>query len=905
MTIVDSGKSTYSGDTSTTSYSTPSADGSVAFSTESSINFSKRGSNFSKRERDIIENEASFSTLSPSKDRAKNKTVEDFTVNKLRYSSLGLHGRDKEKEILNTCLEKVTAKDDNIKRALVLIKGFSGTGKTALASFLIVPIQRRKGLYVKGKFDLYLRDQPYAGIAAACREICGEILYLRNQPAQGSGNGRSFQDIHDKLIDGLGGDIHLLTTMVPELNEIVGDQHTRFEPDGAAAGNHGNQEEAKARFNFIFRVFIRLITSYFAPLVMVLDDLQWADVGSLELIENLITDRDNSNFMIIGTYRSNEVDDTHLVSKVLRDLKEKSEQGDFDISEIEVGNLGVDEVDCVIMDLLSLDDSSKTIGLAEICLKRTAGNVFFLIAFIAMLQEEGLLVFNLGLFQWKWDVTKIESDTGASSNVVDLMKRKMTKPPKAFGQVLSMAACLGSSFDGARLGLVWSQYRDQSAKDNIEQDEKTLEEWLSLAVQEGLLERVGSSNYQWSHDKVQEAAFSLVPAEELNDFKFQVGDILLRQLSEKELYASIFVVVNLLQEGSLGGALCNLKRIRLAELNLRACQKAATFSAFSSAGNFARMGIELLPGDRWTSHCALSLDLYSTAAESNGYLGNIESMESLCSEVLKQDIPLLDKLRVYNVLVSNNSKSGRNAEAVVLLLKILRQLGCKFPKSSVSRSLATVASLAKAQATLKSRTPEEIAKMPIMTDRLQIETSKLLGKLTICAYQCGSDLKSLAILPTMKNIRLTLRYGVCEESPIAFAMLGVVLSGFLGDLQAGSMIGDYTLLLLTKLESKRTYSRTMLIVSYFVFSWTRPLRSLLKSFLDGYENGLKSGDTESAMFVSVWEFNKARRGDATPRLYTHQFSFACSALPSTLFFRFFQECLSSCLRLIAPFTASK
>jgi predicted ATPase len=857
MKFVESGKSTHSGDSTPTSYSTLSADDGVVFSTESS-------SNFSKRKGDIIENEFKSFTLAASKDRGKNKTVEDFTVNKLRYSSLGLHGRDKEKETLNTCLEKVTAKDDNIKRALVLIKGFSGTGKTALASSLIVPIQRRKGLYVKGKFDLYLRDEPYAGISGACREICGEILYLRSHQTQGSGNGRSFQDIHDKLIGGLGEDIHLLTTMIPELNEIVGDQQIRLETDGAAAGNHGNQEEAKARFNFIFRVFIRLITSYFSPLVMVLDDLQWADVGSLELIENLITDRDNSNFMIIGTYRSNEVDATHLVSKVLRDLKEKSEQGDFDVSEIEVGNLGVDEVNCVIMDLLSLDDSSKTIGLAEICLQRTAGNVFFLIAFIAMLQEEGLLFFNLGLLKWKWDVTKIESDTGASSNVVVLMKGKMTKPPKDFGQVLSMAASLGSSFDEARLGLVWSQYRDQSAKDNAEQDEKALEQWLSLAVQEGLLERVGSSNYQWSHDKVQEAALSLVPAEELNDFKFQVGDILLRHLSEKELYASIFVVVNLLQEESLGGALYNLKRIRLAELNLRACQKAATFSAFSSAAKFARMGIELLPSDRWTNHCGLSLDLYSTAAESNGYLGNVESMESFCNEVLKQDIPLLDKLRVYNVLLSNIANSGRNSEAVVLLLKILRQLGCKFPKSSASRSLATVASMVKAQATLKSRTPEEIAKMPIMTDPLQIETAKLLSKLTVCAYQCGSDLKSLAILPTMENMRLTLRYGVCEESPIAFASLGVVLSGFLGDLQAGSMIGDYSLLLLAKLESKRTYSRTTLYVSYLLFSWTRPLRGLLKSLLEGYENGLKSGDTESAMLVSISEVNKARRGDATP-----------------------------------------
>jgi predicted ATPase len=803
--------------------------------------------NFSKREVDVIEAEARSSILASSLTKGNKEAVENFTVNKLRYSSLGLHGRDKEKEILNTFLVNVAARDNGIKRAMVFINGVSGTGKTALADSLIAPIKRLKGLYVKGKFDFYLRDEPYAGIAEACRGICFEILMLRNQPAQASSDGRSFQEIRDKLIDGLGAEIHLLTKVIPELSEIIaGDQDTRSDADGAT-GHHENQQKAKASFNYVFRAFVRLVTSHFAPLVMVLDDLQWADVASLALMEVLITDRDNSNFMIIGIYRSNEVDDTHLMSKVLRDLKERSKQEDFDIIEIEVGNLCVDEVNGVIMDLLSLDDSSKTIGLAEICLKRTDGRVFFLIAFIAMLEEEGLLDFNLGLFRWTWDETMIESKTGASLNVVDLMKRKMTKPPKDFGQLLSMTACLGSSFDEGRPGILWSDYCRQRSEHNIQQDDKTMEHWLSLAVNEGFLERRGTSDYQWIHDNVREAAFSLVPADKLFDFKFRVGEVLLQKLSEKELDSSIFVVVNLLNAGS-ASTLGDLKRIRLAELNLQAAQKAAHFSAFSSAAKFAGMGIELLPGNTWTNHRELNLNLFSIAAESNGYLGNIESMEGFCNEVLKQDIPLLDKLRVYNVLVLNITNSGGTADAVVLLLDVLRQLGCKFPRSRASRTLATLASLAKARATLNSRTPEEIAKMPVMKDSLKIETMKLLDKLATCSYICQKDLLPLVI---MKNIQLTLRYGLCESSPPALAAMGMIYTGVLGDLQAGSKIGDYTLLLLAKLESRSTFSRTKFLVCGLVLCWTRPSRSLLKSLLEGYENGLTSGDTESAMFVSM------------------------------------------------------
>jgi predicted ATPase len=307
-------------------------------------------------------------------------------------------------------------------------------------------------------------------------------------------------------------------------------------------------------------------------------------------------------------------------------------------------------------------------------------------------------------------------------------------------------------------------------------------------------------------------------------------------------------------------ALEDLKRIRLAELYLQASQKAASFSAFSSAAKFARRGIELLPGDRWTNHCDLSLDLFSTAAESDGYLGNVESMESFCNEVLKQDIPLLGKLRVYNVLVLNITNSGRHAKANVLLLEILRQLGCTFPKSRALRSLATLSGFAKTRATL-SRTPEEIVTMPSMKDSLQIETMKLVDKLATCSFRRGSDLLPLAI---MKNIRLTLRYGLCEMSPPAFATLGHIFTGVLGEIQAGSKIADYSLLLLAKLESKSTFSRTKFILCGVVLCWTRPYRSLLKSLMEAYEIGLRSGDTESAMWVSIWWFIQTRIGDATP-----------------------------------------
>lgn len=786
----------------------------------------------------------SSSFLMPSKKRAEQEKLHHLKQGKNRLQTSQLYGRDSEILHLQTTLETVATTPT---RAWILIEGASGTGKTRLASSALQSVVRKRGgLYVYGKFDLFLRDEPYYGIAAAGREICGELLQVKRQQ-QSNGSTTTIHNsggLFDQLVEKLGADLHLLAKVIPELTEVV-DMPQAIEQNLHHSSAIPNQQEAHARLHYVFRVFLRIITSFYAPLVITLDDLQWVDEASLELMQVFLTDLANPHFMMIGLYRSNEVDEEHRLAKVIRSMQDKSEEtpGFFSVSKIQLGNLSVEAVHSILMDKLSVDhDTPQIQELASVCHKRVHGNVFFLMAFLEMLQAEGLLDFDLLSHKFTWDIHRIKSETAASSNVVDLVKEKMGKLPSAFGHLLSMASCLGSTFAPSHLQLAWGAFEERPlAKDT------TVEEMLLEAVEEGFLETMnGSSNYRWTHDKVQEAAFSNM--DDASDFKFRVGDVLFNRMSEEDLDASIFIVVNLLNEKPKA-ALRYSKQIDLARLNLRATKKAMSQSAFPSAAKFARKGVDFLPTDCWKEHYDLTLELYSCAAEAEEFIGNKASMQTFCDTVLEQtQSPIADKLRIYNVLVSSMANSGQHVEATALTLKVLGYLGCKFPKSAPARLLATLAGLVRAKSSLKCRTPDEIEQLPIMQDAMQIETMRLLDKLALYSYLCGSDVCVLAI---MRSMRLTLQHGLCDDSPPAFASFVSVVLGVLGDIQGGKNLGEYSVLMLTKLGSRSMLARTKFIAGNFAFTWTRPFQNLSNFFLETYRDGMLTGDTESAMYVST------------------------------------------------------
>jgi len=425
----------------------------------------------------------------------------------VQINEVGLLGRNNEIDTLHACWDRMMQPEQQTKE-VVMISGYSGTGKTTLAFELKKKI--KEGAFVTGKFDQYNSGEPLSAISQAFGELCRVVMKK---------GATVCKEIADVLRAELKSEVYLLTQLVPDLKEIINQ-----ETENINMPDEKTSDARQTSLKYAFCVFIRAMSSHFTPLVLCLDDLQWADVSSLNTIELLVSDVQNKcSLMIIGCYRSNEVDGNHILSASLDALSEMQKQNNelLRLTQIELGNLGREEVNQVIMSMLSIDKHSKAEGLASICYKRTLGNPFFLLEFVKLLEEEGLLHFHLGLFQWKWDETEIGSRTASTENVVDLLQRKMEKLSKEAQGFLQCAACLGSSFDIKTIELVW-HHQKMIYEDSSEAETGT-EELLMTMVEEHYLENHEKNNYRWIHDKIQQAASSLIEEESRASFRRSIG----------------------------------------------------------------------------------------------------------------------------------------------------------------------------------------------------------------------------------------------------------------------------------------------------------------------------------------------------------------------------------------------
>eukprot|EP00957_Ditylum_brightwellii_P212245 15367130-Ditylum_brightwellii.AAC.1 len=527
-----------------------------------------------------------------------------------------------------------------------MISGYSGTGKTTLAFTLQTKVNSVKGggAFVTGKYDQFRSGEPLSAISQALGELCRKV----------ANEGQSIcNKIEEALQAELQNEVFLLTQIIPDMDRIM---TTKIQ--SSKASHDINSDARQTRLNYALRVFTRVMCSFFSPLVICLDDLQWADVSSLEIIELLASDVQNkSALMIIGCYRSNEM---------------------------ELGNLGKEEVNQAIMALLSVDKKSHTDGLASICYRRTMGNPFFLFEFLKLLEEEA-----------------------STENVVDLLQRKMKKLPQETQGFLHCISCLGASFTIKTIDMIW-KHRRMIGIDSSTVESGT-EELLATLVEENYLETCNNYKYRWTHDNVEQAASSLIEEDTRASFRRSIGEIWYRELGEDHLAPCLFEVANLLNTTGI-----DVVNIDYAKINLRAAEKAREISAFDSCSNYASQGINMLPENKWDSEPGLAVKLHSLAAEAEGFLGHHSRMDSYCNEVLSQSlIPTLEKKDVYLAKLHRMANAElQYVDAIKLCLVILKDLGCTFPGGGVVGLMKALISMRKTVKMVKQTPTEVLASLP-------------------------------------------------------------------------------------------------------------------------------------------------------------------------------------------------
>ncbi|MEG4076383.1 AAA family ATPase, partial [Microcoleus sp. Pol14C2] len=745
-----------------------------------------------------------------------------------------LYGRETEAATLLQAFERVSLGATE----MMLVAGFSGIGKTAVVNEVHKPIVRQRGYFIKGKYDQFNRNIPFSAFVQAFRDLMSQLL---------SESDTQLAQWKEKILSALGENGQVLIDVIPELEQIIGKQPAAPELSGSEALN---------RFNLLFGKFIALFATAEHPLVMFLDDLQWADSASLSLMQVLMSQSEMGYLLTIGAYRDNEIFPAHPLMLTLEEMKKDSAI----VNTLTLNPLSQSHINDLVADTLSCT-KVITQPLSELVYQKTQGNPFFATQFLKALHQDGYIAYDFNVGHWQCDIAAVKL-LSLTSDVVEFMAMQLQKLPDATQNVLKLAACIGAQFDLETLAIV-SEFSSTDAATALW---RALQEGLILptsqtykffqGTQQSDSEETVNPSYRFLHDRVQQAAYFLIPAEHREATHLKIGQLLLRNFTAAERNNQIFEIVNQLNMG-IGLIDQQSERYEVAQLNLRAGQKAKVSTAYVAALNYLTTGIKLLTSDSWSTQYNLSLELYGKAAEAAYLSSNFGQMQELIEVVLHQSKTLLDKINVYNTKMQACMAQNQLLEAIQTGLQVLQLLGLEFPENP---QLSDVQ--AKLEATLSAlagRSPIDLIILPEMTDPFKQAAMQILGSLAPCAYQAAPLLLPLVV---SEQVNLSIQYGNTALSAPSYGYFGLILCGVMVDIETGYQFGQLALSLLNKLNAKDIQARTIFVVNANIRHWREPLQKTLEPLQSAYAIGLETGDLEfAALSIYIYVYHAYLAGN--------------------------------------------
>ncbi|MEG4319560.1 MULTISPECIES: AAA family ATPase [unclassified Microcoleus] len=709
---------------------------------------------------------------------------------------------------------------------MMLIAGYSGIGKSAMVKILDKPITRRRGYFIWGKFDQYKRTIPYSAVVSAFSELVRQLL--TESEAQ-------LAVWREKLRTSFGQNGQIIIDVIPEVELIVGAQSPVAEL---------GPTESLNRFNLVFQNFIRVFCQPEHPLVIFLDDLQWADSATLKLIELMMTDEATQYLFLIGAYRDNEVSPTHPLMMTVETLRNQ----EAIINEIALSPLGVDNITHLIAETLHSDRESVK-PLAELVVAKTDGNPFFVNQFLQTLYQENLLVFHppqLGSKGgWHWDMTQIEQ-CAITDNVVDLMVQKLRKLPSSTQQVLRLVACLGNEFDLNTLSLI----NEKEASETFSHLLPAIKSGLILPTSE--LESKSLDyvmfpllilNYKFLHDRVQQAAYALIDDSQKKDVHLKIGRQILENTPAEYRADRIFELVDHL---NVARSLIREDRelIELATLNLDAARRAKDATAYVAALQYLTAGMDGLTADIWDSHYDLAFALHMERANVEYLNGYFEHSEEFINITLEKARSPLEKVEIYNLLIVQYTLRAKYEEAVKAGIQALNLLGIDLPLDG----LQTVISEESAAATnfLAGREIASLIDAPEMTVPDKKVAVKLITNLLTSAYLNNPDLWKVSVL---KGVNLSLTYGLVPEASLCYAGYGMFLNAVSGDYKAAYQFAMLSLNLSEKSGNIGLKCRACSSLVSIFYYWFNHIKDSHTISNEGYQAALESGDLEYAGYI--------------------------------------------------------
>jgi len=726
-----------------------------------------------------------------------------------------LYGREHEIESLLAAFDRV------IRRGapeLVLVSGYSGVGKSSVVNELHKALVPTRGLFASGKFDQYKRDIPYSTLVQAFQDLIRPLL------------GKSEADLapwREALCEALRPNAQLMIDVVPELKLVIGDQPPVHELP---------PQDAQRRFQLLFRRFIGVFARPGHPLALFLDDLQWLDPATLDLLEDVLTRSDLTYLLLIGAYRDNEVDANHPLMRKLDAIRTAGGK----VAEITLAPLARGHLEQLIADALRCGPEAAP--LARLVHGKTGGNPFFAIQFISALAEERMLSYDYDTGRWSWDIKRIHAQA-YTDNVVDLVVGKLARLPAETQAALQQLACLGNSAEITAISTV------------LEIPKERVDAALWPAVRQELVEHI-SGAYRFVHDRVQEAAYSLMPEQQRVEAHLRIGRRLLAHSQPEKQDEAIFDIVNHFNRGAALLASQD-ERERLAELNLIASRRARASTAYTSALNYLAAGSALLRDDCWERRHLLAFSLQLHWAECEFVTGAVAQAEQRLSALTERCANASERGFVARLQVDLYFALSQPNRAVSVGLDYLRRLGIYWSVHPSEDDMRR--QYEKVWSRIGSRAIEDLLDLPLITDPVALATLDLLTALMPPAFYTDANLRSLVVL---KAVELSLEWGHSEASCVHYVMFGAIAGSLFGDYQTGVRFSNVGIELLERRKLSRFQARTYLNYGNLVLTWTKHHRYARDAFRRAFETANSSGEITFAAFsCSALNSNFLAAGD--------------------------------------------
>jgi len=735
-----------------------------------------------------------------------------------------LYGREEETAILIDGFEKAAAGHC----VFLLVSGYSGVGKTSLINEIRKPVTGKKGYFASGKFSQLITNTPYSAFVHAFQELIRQLL---SEPQS------RLDEWKQRLLDELENNGQVIVDIIPELERIIGPQPKLIEL---------NSTEAQNRFQMVFRKFITAIAGIDNPLVIFLDDMQWSDASTLNLLKYLLGPDKLQYVMLIGAYRDNEVQAGHPLMQMLDELG--NSQNDLIYRQIILKPMEIDTINQMISETLHCSPSTS-ISLARLIWQKTKGNAFFVNQLLNSLYLDGAFTFIPEKGQWEYDQEKVEA-AEISDNVVDLLVRGIQLLPADTIDALKLASCIGNQFDLATLLHITHKPVAELGED------------LWVAIEKEFIVPLNSNyrfintykdmqitpdmevRFAFAHDRIRQAVNSLLDEEQKSAMHLHIGRTYLELFDRQERPDLIFEIVNHLN-ASRGLILEKDKRIRLMNLNVEAGNRAKKSIAFSAAANYFAIAGSLLAEEEWLQRPDELFRILLEHAGAALLSGDLDAADALCDRMMHRAVGKFQISEVSNIRAQIFEFRGKLAEAIDEVRKSLRLFGVILPDTDDEIQQRINESMMRIQAFLKQTPVEELVNLPEMKDPEKKMVMQLLYQALPSAFHYNTF---LFILMPLMMLELSITHGISPLTCKGLTDCAMDMATMFQDFETAYRLGKSAFLVIDRFKAE-----SMKSAAYFSFTfcsyWRVHYRESLSSYEMSFRKGLETGDMQHASYA--------------------------------------------------------